>query len=50
MAERTSVSVSYSPGQEKTVVVDAAKTVTKAESGTTFILDAAAGAAITFLH
>lgn len=47
MAERTSVSVSYSPGQEKTVIVDAAKTVKASESGTTFVLDAAAGAAIT---
>ena len=47
MAERTSVSVSYSPGQEKTVIVSAAKTVKASESGTTFVLDAAAGAAIT---
>ena len=47
MAERTSVTVSFSPGQEKTAVIDAAYSVKASESGTTFVLDAAAGAAIT---
>ena len=47
MAERTSTTVSYSAGQAKTVTVSAAKTVTVGESGTTFILDAAVGYAVT---
>ncbi len=44
---RTVGTTSYSANQEKTVVVSAAKTVKASESGTHFILDAAAGAAIT---
>lgn len=47
MAARTVGTTSFSANQEKTVIVDAAKTVKASESGTHFILDAAAGAAIT---
>jgi len=41
------MSTSFSPRDTKTTVVSAAKTVRDDETGTTFILDAAAGAAIT---
>jgi hypothetical protein len=43
----TSTSINFGDREAKTVTISAAKTVTTSESGTTFVLDAAAGAAIT---
>lgn len=43
----TSTTVSYSDNQQKTATLSAAYTIDKDESGTCFILDAAAGATVT---
>lgn len=47
MAERTSVDVHFSDRQQKIKTISAAYTVGADETGTVFILDAAAGAAVT---
>lgn len=47
MPERTSIDVHYSDRQLKTKTLSAAYVVPASETGTTYILDAAAGAAIT---